>query len=85
MGYPGADLEDGLCLRPIIRRYRAMLAVGVFDELRAWVIASDRRAIQFAEHFGLAYDCGPATGYSPRGRDMNLYLWRRGNERREKS
>lgn len=76
MGFPGRDLESALPLRPIIRRYRALLDAGAYDELRAWVASDDRRAIQFAESFGLAYDCGPATGFSPSGRDMNLYLWR---------
>jgi hypothetical protein len=49
----------------------------VYDELRAWVASDDARAIRFAECFGFRLDCGPATGFSPTGRDMSLFLWRR--------
>jgi len=76
-GYPGAGLKSGLELRPLIKLYRILDQAQVFDELRAWVASEDRRAIHFAKAFGFVYDCGPATGFSPTGRDMDLMLWRR--------
>jgi hypothetical protein len=81
MGFPGPALVDGRQLLPLIRLWRILIAAGAFTELRAWVLVENRRAIQFAERFGLAYDCGPATAYSHGGRDLNLHLWRAKNER----
>ena len=68
----------------MVHRFRALQLSGAYRELRAWVASDDARAIQFAERFGLVYDCGPATGISTAGRDMNLHLWSRANEQRRK-
>ena len=54
--------------------WRLLLATGRYREIRAWIDANDRVAQRFAEFHGFAYDCGPATRYSPDGRDMSLYL-----------
>lgn len=65
-------------LRPLFRMFTTFRDSGVvYDELRAWVASEDRRAKRFAEWFGFVYDCGPAAGLSPTGRDQDLYLWRR--------
>lgn len=78
VSYPGARIRSAAELRPLFRLYTIFRDTGlVYDELRAWVATNDRRAIRFAEWFGFKYDCGPATGFSPTGRDMNLMLWRR--------
>lgn len=77
MGFPGPALVDGRQLMPVLRRFNVLIRAKAYDELRAWVASDDARAIQFAERFGLAYDCGPATSYSHTGRDLNLHLWRR--------
>jgi len=78
VSYPGARIRSSAELRPLFRLYTIFRDTGVvYDELRAWVASSDRRAIRFAEWFGFKYDCGPATGLSPTGRDMNLMIWRR--------
>lgn len=81
MGFPGQALQRGHQITPLLKVFRILQKSGAFLELRAWIIASDPRAIQFAERFGLAYDCGPATAYSSGGRDMNLHLWRSEHER----
>lgn len=75
--FPGERLRSGVQIRPLIRLFRMLCDAGVYDELRAWVDAHDARAIAFAEAFGMRYDCGPASGFSPAGRDLSLYLWRR--------
>jgi len=78
VSYPGARIRSSAELRPLFRLYTIFRdAGGVYDELRAWVAATDRRAIRFAEWAGFELDCGPATGLSPTGRDMNLMIWRR--------
>lgn len=66
-------------LRPLIRRWRAFTHATVYDELRAWVHTHDKRAKRFAEAMGFTYDC-TASGFSPLGYDMDLYLWRRRHE-----
>lgn len=76
VSYPGAAIGSGHELRPLLRLFKIFRDSGaVYDTLRAWVASDDQRAIKFAEAFGFVYDCGPATGLSPIGRDMNLYRW----------
>jgi hypothetical protein len=77
VSYPGKALTSGLQLKPMIKLYRILIGCGIYDELRAWVCHQDDRAIRFAKSFGFVYDCGPAVGFSPTGRDMDLYTWRR--------
>jgi len=77
VGLPGAALKTGLQLRPLIKLQNRLKSAGVFTELRAWVLADDPQAITFAQRFGFRYDCGPATGFSPTGRDMSLFKWSR--------
>ena len=78
VSYPGARIRSSAELRPLFRLYTIFRDSGaVYDELRAWVASEDERAIRFAEWFGFRLDCGPATGFSPTGRDLSLYLWRR--------
>lgn len=78
VSYPGARIRSATELRPLFRLYTIFRDSGaVYDELRAWVASEDRRAIRFAEWFGFRLDCGPATGLSPTGRDLSLFLWRR--------
>ena len=76
VSYPGKAITTGLELRPMLRLFLILGQMGVYDELRAWVCHDDARAIRFAKSFGFVYDCGPATGFSPSGRDMDLYIWR---------
>lgn len=79
VSYPGERARSAAELRPLFRLYTIFRDSGaVYDELRAWVACDDARAIRFAEWFGFRLDCGPATGLSPTGRDMGLYLWRQG-------
>lgn len=75
-GYPGAAIETGLELRPLLRLFRILCSAGVYDELRAWIVSDDTRSIRFASAFGFVYECGPALGLSPCGRDLDLYTWR---------
>ena len=76
--FPGARIASGVELRAMFRLFTIFRDSGaVYDELRAWVASEDARAIRFAEWFGFVYDCGPATAFSPTGRDLSLYLWRR--------
>jgi hypothetical protein len=78
VSYPGAGIQSAAELRALFRLYTIFRDSGaVYDELRAWVVCDDARAIRFAEWFGFRLDCGPATAFSPTGRDMSLYLWRR--------
>jgi len=78
VSYPGAAIRSSAELRPLFRLFTIFRDSGaVYDELRAWVASDDERAIRFAEWFGFRLDCGPATGFSPTGRDLSLYLWRR--------
>jgi hypothetical protein len=76
VSYPGAAITTGLELRPMLRIFKILGQMGVYSELRAWVCHDDPRAIRFAKAFGFVYDCGPATGLSPTGRDMDLFIWR---------
>lgn len=78
VSYPGERIRSAAELRPLFRLFTIFRDSGaVYDELRAWVATDDARAIRFAEWIGFRLDCGPATGFSPTGRDMSLYLWRR--------
>lgn len=63
--------------RDLLRVWRILLRDGPYSELRTWIDPNDDVAIRFAVYFGLAYDCGPATGIGPDGRDYALHLWRR--------
>ena len=75
--FPGASIKSAGQLRPLFRMFRAFTESGAcYDELRAWVCPDDKQAVRFAEWFGFELDCGPATGLSPTGRDMCLYIWR---------
>ncbi len=74
-GFPGEALNSAVQMRPLLRLYRNLLEAGVYNELRAWITSDDIQSIRFAECFGLRYDCGPATSFSPTGRDMSLFLW----------
>ena len=76
VSYPGAAITTGLELRPMMRLFKILCDMRVYSELRAWVCHHDERAIRFAKAFGFVYDCGPATAFSPTGRDMDLYIWR---------
>jgi len=76
IGYPGKALVSAIQLRPMIRLFNILAAANIYDELRAWVAHDDARAIHFAKSFKFVYDCGPATGFSPSGRDLDLFLWR---------
>lgn len=79
VSYPGEGITAAQ-LRPLFRHFIAFRDHGgVYDTLRAWVASDDQRSIRFAEWFGFRFDCGPATGLSPSGRDMSLYVWRRNN------
>lgn len=77
VSYPGKAIASGQELRPMFKIFRILCQMDVYTELRAWVCHHDARAIRFAKSFGFVYDCGPATGFSPTGRDLDLYLWRR--------
>jgi hypothetical protein len=77
VSYPGARIRSAAQLRPLFHRFTMFRdSLAVYDELRAWVASDDARAIRFAEWYGFRHDCGPATGFSPNGRDMSLFLWR---------
>lgn len=77
------SIVDQLPLRYWCRQPRAewrrVLRSGAYPSLRAWVACEDARAKRFAQFMGFAYDCGPATGYLPDGKDADLYIWRHGN------
>jgi len=75
-GLPGEAMRSGLQLRPLISRFRHLAQAGVYDDIRAWLLR-DPVDWHFARHFGFAFDCGPAHGLSPTGRDLYLYRWRR--------
>ncbi|RMD95096.1 MAG: hypothetical protein D6811_01525 [Alphaproteobacteria bacterium] len=59
-------------LRPLLRWWRGGERER-WREVRAWIAADDARAKRFAAWCGLRYDCGPASGISPAGRDMELW------------
>jgi len=78
VSFPSERIRSSAELRPLFRLYTIFRDSGaVYDELRAWVCPDDPRAIRFAEWGGFKLDCGPATGFSPTGRDLSLYTWRR--------
>lgn len=77
VAYPGAALVGIRQIMPLVRMFRTYQELGPHDTLRAWVAAEDERAIRFATWCGLLYECGPAIGFSPTGRDMSLFVWRR--------
>lgn len=78
VSYPSANIKSAAQLRPLYKLFYIFRdTADLYDELRAWVVSDDRRAIRFAEWGGFRYDCGPATAFSPTGADMSLYLWRR--------
>lgn len=76
-GVPGVHLKSGVQLKPLIRLWKIFQTVDLYDEIRAWVMTDDAQAVMFAERFGFMLDCGPATGFSPSGRDMSLFIWRK--------
>ena len=75
-GFPGLGLRSAISLRPMIRAFDIAKKAGTWHELRAWIDTNSAENKRFAEAFGFKFDCGPATGFSPDGRDMDLYLWR---------
>lgn len=75
-GFPTTDLTSAGQILPLIREFRALQASGHYRELRAWIYDGAQVEERFAQWCGLRLDCGPASGYSPTGRDMNLWLWR---------
>jgi hypothetical protein len=77
VAYAGEGLSSPFQIRPMLSRFQDLARLGPFDELRAWIVAGAEREERFAKWFGFELDCGPASGYSPTGRDMNLWLWRR--------
>jgi hypothetical protein len=76
--YPGQSMM-GMDLRPMLRLWKIYQRYAPQQTIRAWVASEDNRAIKFARSFGFVYDCGPATGFSRTGRDMDLFLWRQTN------
>jgi hypothetical protein len=77
VAYPGEALVNGFQIRPMFNLFNDLKRLGPYNELRAWVHHGAEREEQFAKSFGFALDCGPASGLSPSGCDMNLWLWRK--------
>ena len=75
--YPSELLTNPFLIRPLFNLFNDMKRLGPYDEIRAWVIDGAEREERFAAWFGFVLDCGPASGYSPTGEDMNLWIWRR--------
>lgn len=75
--YASARLSSGFQIRPLIDRFEDLKRLGPYDEIRAWILDGEPREERFAQRFGLRLDCGPATGFSPTGRNMNLWRWSR--------
>ena len=73
----GVHLKSPAQIRPLIRLWDILQTYDLYDEIRAWVASDDVRAVKFAERFGFVYDAGPCTGFSPTGRDMSLFTWRK--------
>lgn len=79
VAYAGEILETPFQIRPMFDRFRDFARLGPFHTLHAWVLDGHRREERFAEWFGFSFDCGPATGFSPTGKDQNLWKWTRSN------
>lgn len=77
VAYAGKALVSPFQIRPMFQLFRDLARLGPYDELRAWVLDGFEREERFARWFGFELDCGPASGFSPTGRDMNLWIWRR--------
>lgn len=77
VAYAGKGLTDARPLRVLKPHFLDVLRLGPWDELRAWILVGEEREERFASRYGFRLDCGPATGFSASGRDMNLWLWRR--------
>lgn len=75
--YPGELLESIWQIMPLIRLTRDLQRLGPYREMRAWILDGAEVEERFASWMGFRLDCGPASGLSPMGRDMNLWLWRR--------
>ena len=79
VGYAGRGLTSAHQIRPLIERWALFARLGPYQTLRAWVVAGAKREERFADFFGFRYECGTASGFSPAGRDMDLWIWRRGD------
>ena len=77
VAYAGERLKSPFQIRPMFNLFADLKRLGPYDELRAWVLTGEAREERFARRFGFRLDCGPASGFSPTGRDMSLWLWRR--------
>lgn len=77
VGYAGKRLTNFFQMRPLYDEFMLVRKAGPFAELRAWIIHGAAREQGFARKFGFEYDCGPSTAFSPGGRDMDLFVWRR--------
>lgn len=75
--WPGEILRSAHQIAPLLPLFNDLKRLGPYRELRAWVLDGCPVEERFATWAGLRLDCGPASGLSPTGRDMNLYLWRR--------
>jgi hypothetical protein len=77
VAYASDQLTKASQLRCIGREFRLMQRLGPWHQLRAWIPDGDTIEEEFAKWAGLRLDCGPASGLSPSGRNMNLWLWER--------
>jgi hypothetical protein len=77
VAFPSKHLNSPFQVRPMFKLFDDLARLGPYTELRAWVLAGADREERFAKWFGFELDCGPASGFSPTGQDMNLFLWRR--------
>ncbi|AGH16031.1 hypothetical protein DVVG_00045 [Dunaliella viridis virus SI2] len=77
VAYRSKALRSPFQIRPMFDLFRDLARLGPYDELRAFILTDEPMHERFASWFGFRLDCGPATGYSATGRDMNLWLWRR--------
>lgn len=76
-GYAGRGLNSPFQIGPLFDKFNDLKRLGPYHEIRAWIVDEDLREERFASWFGFEIDCGPAAGFSPTGRDMNLWTWRR--------
>ena len=77
VSYRSSECDSAFLIRPMFQLLRDLCRLGPYHELRAWVAHGAAREERFASWFGFELDTGPASGFSPSGRDMNLWLWRR--------
>lgn len=75
-GFTGVGLRSFWQVRPMHALFLDLLRLGPYRELRAWVHWQDAVDEPFAKAFGFRLDCGPASGFSPAGHDMGLWIWK---------